>query len=499
MTKLDELKREHPERARLARGWTWARALRDGLLTDETCRAAWLIKGQSEPERDFQIRARLCAYSSEIVRIVDRISGAVWKRSPRRRISPGRLAGFVHCCTPDGMDMGELAQQASETTLWSRFSVALLDRGRLPGDAPAPLTAADDHTLKIDQPYVVLYEPECVLDWQLNRDGLLSYVKLVSAPYASEGRTITEYREVSSEGIHTWALVRDEKDTETVADGGFAPLAPGLAAAGRLPVAVCQFRAIDAMLARSPLTEALQAELRAFRLLSDILWDVYNAGHPWLLCWVRDALGEIGVGAAKYLKLHPGDDTLPREDARWLEMAGSALEYQFRAYAEAKREVWEKAGISPRGSAASSRGADSPSGVAIAWEFEVDEGQTLARVAQMAEDFESDLLTLAALEMGLAADWDAARGMVEISYPKGDFGLKSPERLLAQARTARDLYGADSVVFRELLKRTRGVLIDNLAPEMESQSDQEIDAMARPRWSDDFRTEPPGGGDVGAA
>ena len=171
-------------------------------------------------------------------------------------------------------------------------------------------------------------------------------------------------------------------------------------------------------------------------------------------------------------------------------MTGCALEHQFRAYAEAKREVWEKAGVSPRGAAASASRADSPSGVAIAWEFEVDEGQTLARVAQMAEDFEWDLLTLAALEMGVAADWDAARKMVTVSYSKGDFGLKSPERLLEQARAVRELYGSGSAVFRELLKRARGVLLDNLSPELEAQSDSEVDALVRTERSEHL---PPSG------
>ncbi len=475
MNKLEELRREHPERARLAAEWAWTRALREGLLADEAERARWLVRGQSEPERDFRTRARLCTYSPELVRIVDRISGAVWKRAPRRKLPPGLLAGFADRATLDCLDIGELAQEAAEAALWKRFCVALLDRRRLPEeDSQAPLTAAAAAALGLDRPYAVLYEPEQVLDWRIGRDGLLEYVKLVSAPYALAGRTVTEYREVSIEGIRTWAVLREENGTETVAGSGLVPLAENLAAAGRLPVAVCQFRAVDAVLGRSPLTGALAAELRAFRLLSDILWDVYNAGHPWLLCWVRDALGEVGVGVTKYLKLHPGDETLPKEDARWLEASGRTLEYQFRAYAEARQEVWEKSGVSPRRAA----GGDAPSGVSLAWEFEVDEGQTLARVAQMAEDFEWDLLTLAALDLGAASSWDQARALVDVSYPKGDFGLKSPERLLEQARAARELYGESSTVFREILKRARGVLIDNLSPEFEKNSDKEIDGVA---------------------
>ncbi len=47
MSKLEELKREHPEKAGLTGEWTWARTLREGLLADEGTRARWLVKGQS--------------------------------------------------------------------------------------------------------------------------------------------------------------------------------------------------------------------------------------------------------------------------------------------------------------------------------------------------------------------------------------------------------------------------------------------------------------------
>ena len=481
------LKRTHPAYGPLVEQWSWARALRDGLLASPGARRRWLVKGAREGESEFAQRSELTTHAPLVPMIVGRICGAVWKKEPQRTYPGADVRGssplrdFVSAATRDGQDLAELARDAAAGALWGRYSLVLLDRRRLPEGAD-PVTRADDHALGLDRPYATLYEPEQVLDWSTGEDGLLEYVKLVSPPRTQDGRRVTEYREVSGEGIRVWRLIENP-------DGSFhdlesappVPLAETLRAARRLPVAVCQYDAIDGLQGRSPLSGALQAELRCFRLLSDVLWDLYLAGHPHLVTWTERMLGEIAPNTSVYTKLKPGGHDEPAEEMKWVEAQLPGLDHQFEALREARAEIFRQAGISPLGQISNPDRAATASGVSLAWQFETSEAQVLSGVAAMAEDFEWDILSLAALDVGAIDGPAEAARRIAVSYSK-DFSLKSPERMLALVRDAAELYGRDSVVARTLLKRTRSALLEGLPGGELAASDREIDAIggARP-------------------
>jgi hypothetical protein len=474
MPTADELLKTNAVHDNMAKAWDWARALRNSQLNTVGDRKDWLVQGNAEDDTDFEARAKLADFAPDLPAVAQRVIGAVYKRSPRREV-PEKLAGFSRACTRSGWTIDRLAREATEAALWGRWCLALLDRRRAPEDGIA-VTAADDKAMGLDQPYVVLYEPEAVLDWRLDPDGLLEYVKLVGPEYREGASTVTEVREVDRMGIVVHRIVEADGGAKTVQTGLPVAHGPGILAAHRLPVVVCQYDPINAIEARSPFAEALTAELRAFRLLSDICWDVYQTGHPWLLAYIRGELAKLEPGATKYLKLDPGRGTdLPAEKVEWLEIQGQAIELAVEQYRAAKREVWDKVGVSGGARRASPEAGDSPSGVSVAWQFETDEAQTLASVAAMAEHFERDILVLAALDLGAASTWEDALAAITVAYHKDDFGLQSAERALSRANGLRGLYGPESTLTKEAMKRAARAAVPNLDEKLYAAIDAEID------------------------
>jgi len=467
------LESRHCEYGEHAESWQWADAVRNAKLRSVRERQRWLVRGESEPIMDFELRAKLLSYSADTPRLVSRITGSVWKRPPSYDVPEGKLSEFVDSATRSGQALAELAQAAATAALWHGWSVALLDRRAQPQGAPGAVTQADAQALGLDLPYAVLFEAPQVLDWRVNADGLLSYVKLVSPPYTEGGLTVTEYREVIPGGIRLWRVEKTADGAERVTGGELIPAAPALAAAGRLPIAVCQYDPVDAMVSRSPLTESLQAERRALLILSDLLWDMYVAGHPVIKLWSRDKPREVGVGVTKFLHFLPPDKGQSREDATWMEITGSGLAHQSRAYTDARRDIWAQAGISPVGQGGET--SEGASGYQLDTAYEKSEGNLLARVARMAEAFEWDILTLAALDLGVVPDWRTARGLVGVTYPH-EFDLKSPARMLAALSQLRMHLPPDSAALKELLRRATLAHLPNLGSELAQKIAEEIES-----------------------
>jgi hypothetical protein len=468
MPTIDELRARHPVAEASADQWAWARSLRDGLLAQVNERQRWLVKGLAEEPSEFAERVKLAAYSPITPLVASRFSGAVWRREATREM-PESLKPFADAASIDGLAVGEFAQRAAISALWYRWSVALLDRPAMP-EPESVLTQADAKAARLDKPYLVLFDAPNVLDWRFDRDGKISYIRLRSPAYTREdGATVEEIREVTLAGIVTHRIVKIQ-GTEHLETLPIVGSSPALIAANRLPIAVFQLDPADAMVARSPLQGALLAELRCFRLLADLIYDLWIAGHPTLLCWVRDELGRVGVGANKFIKLMPGEQNLEKEVIEWLEAALPGLAHQFAALKDAAEDVWRQAGIRP---IAETAAPEANSGVSLAWQFETTEAHALSSMAAAAEDFEWDALTLAALDMGIPVDDKA----IAVHYPK-EFSLHTPERLLTRASSARMLYGPTHPVTVELLRRAAAEMLDNVTAERWAEIETAIEAGA---------------------
>lgn len=464
---VKDLESKHPAYDLRVEDWQWATAIWDERLSHYETRKAFLRKGESEPQKDFEQRAKIAVFATDVGRVVSRVLGSVFKRSVDREIPP-ELEEFADRCTLDGLSIGEFARKAVECQLYMRWAVVLLDRKPLP-EGVEPRNAADDKALEIDKPYAVLYRPDQVYDWGSDDNGQLNYVKLCT-PLIRGGKRIDQYRLVHPDRIEVWEV--EDSSAKPVRT---AEASPGIQAAGRLPIVVCQFSPIDAMRSRSPIVDSLQAERAALETWSDFVWGLYVAGHPMLKIWTSADLKDIAVDVSKYLHFKPkGQEGQGDEDAGWLEINGKPLELQYKAYCACKEDVWKKAGISPIGQTAAEDGAQEVSGVSVDAQFEKSEGNLLACVAKQAQAFEWDLLTLAALDMGQSPE------AVKVVYPQ-EFDLRTAERWFRYLAEIKVNAPQSPTLYKVTLKKAAAALIGDVDADTQAKIMAELDKQGVPQ------------------
>lgn len=467
MDEKDRLLTRRADLAALDNELRWANAVRDTKLASTAARQPFLVQGIGEDPADFTKRAELCEYAPLVPLIAERIEGTVWKHPPSVK-APG-LEAFLDEAAPDGRDAHELVRDACADALWGRFAVILVDRPRLP-DGAQPLTAADDAAMRLAVPYGVVYTSSQVLDYRLDRLGNLESIRLDGPAYMEGTTSVREVREIDKNGIQVWHITKPEKGIETAAKAGeIVPLAEALVAEGRLPVVPVRYKRVDAVQGRSPFSAALLAEKGAFRLLSDITWDLWLAGHPTMLVkTLAETLGQVGVGTSKYLKLKPKAGEDEGDSVTYLEAELPGLEKQFARYAEARQEVQQQAGVRPIATVDKAVPSSPESGVAQSIRVDA-ESYVLGNVADMAADVEWELLTVVALDMGKPAD------AIEVTYSK-DFSLQSAVQQLATAQSFRSLLGPESTATKEAIRRAVMAHLDNLSPEQQAKIAAEIEA-----------------------
>lgn len=435
---IKDLLSMHPRRRAMEIELAWATDVRDGNLSCIDRRKKYLVKGESEPDSDYNARANMAEYAPATPRAIAKVLNVALGKDPRRDEIDEGLTEYVNRCGRNGEPIADIIKDGLENALWGRFCVALIDR-RAKDPGVIVETKADEIAAGLDRPYVVLYGAADVLDWRIEVDGRLAYIKLrTDVGMNAAGEYVTEFREVYADRIDLY-VVTNKDGQAAVSSVVSVPTADAFAQSGKLPVAVCQIDPIDAVAARSPATEALAADKKAFRLESDIVWDIYVSGHPWLLCWIRDKLGEVGVGVTKFLKLMPETEGMGREDAKWLEINGTALETAIRERDAARADVYNALGVNARASGRDSGVASS--GAQVAYEFEVEEGPALSALAHAAQRFERDILFCIALDTGIAATEEEAHDATRVAYQTREFGVKDAFRALSELATVKAMFG----------------------------------------------------------
>ena len=496
---LETLRKQHPVRKIMADALDWGRAVRDCMLSDPATREKFLVRGTHETNGDWRARINLSHYDAELPSIINRALDKAFKDEPRR-LSPDEngdvptklqaLADWAEHVTPDGRSIGELTVEATENGCWDRLCVALIDYAALAKGEPVPETQAQADAQGIGAPYVVLFPAAQVLDWRISRAGLLEYIKLVSPVYPdAEGGSVVEYREITAKGIRVWRHVRKPGETREddgkVEDGGFAeiPATDAVRQAGRLPVAVYREKPIDAVWSRFRLGEALEAERCAMLYHSDVQWGDYNVGHPTLKLKVRQPVKDLALGATSVIKLDPGGpgkggETVPPEDAEWLEVKGDSLKHLSAERDAAKARIYAKAGVQGRAVKAVT-GESQPaanSGRQVENEFQVDEAQLLGAIATRAEAFEVDLLRIAALKLKVCKTWEEALVLIEVNYNTENFAIDSADKTLTRTQSAGRVYGADSTLVKGMMRRGARAVHPNATEDFYKKVEAEITA-----------------------
>ena len=438
------------EFACLLDAWEWCDILRERRLGGQSVREKWLVKAHEDNPAEFSKRAKLTNHAPKTPVVESRISGAVFDEAPAIE-APEALDDFVaHPRRNSAAGLDEFVKRATRIAMYKGQAAALIDRPAVNVNSDAPLSIADAQRLGIDKPYVVLIQPENVLDWRLDDDQQPAYVRITSGPLPqTDGSTVETVREISLAGIQPYTVTVDpDRRIRRLAKGILVPLRGNLAAARRLPVVFDRCDPIDGVRGVPTLGDAAVAELRLFNALSSLIWVLWKAGNP--LLWIKtlEDLSSLGVGVNHFIKLRPGQKNADgsaseAEELGYCQVDASVIPNLEAECEAAARALMDQLGMSVRANqSAQPGGAQASSGVSVAYDFELGEANTLKEVAAAAQRFAEDLLVTVALEMGVIAKIEDAEGVISAKYST-DFSPRTNNAAVALAGQARNLFGPD--------------------------------------------------------
>ena len=438
-----------------AEGWEWADALRQRKLSDTATRKRFLEKAGEESPGAFTRRARQSHYAPRTPMVESRILGTVFSKSPNC-VYPDALQDFYDAPTRKSADTCEdLAKKATRLAIWKGYGLALLDRPVAPETLPANLE--QEQAAGLDKPYVVLVEPENILDWRIDAEGGLCYVRITSGllemPDESTVETIREIGladQIDGEpraGIQVWKITTKDR-VVTLNKGVFAPLNGRLEEEGCLPVVPCPYDPIDAMQGVALLADAMQAERGLFNGRSELRSMLSNVGHPPLTATVRDErnLNHLHLGDTQFVRLltskkTSGGEEVGEEKLAYVQVDSAAIQNMQAECDKGATEVEAQVGMSVRSAQklGASNSGNPMAGIAMSYDFEMNEANRLREVARCAQAFLQNLLVTAALEMGME---EAEVETINVAYST-DFSPKNTATAMGVASQARMLFGPD--------------------------------------------------------
>ena len=172
-----------------------------------------------------------------------------------------RFAAFLQDCDRAGTTFATFARNLFECMMLYQAAFVLIDKPQPDADKP-PATRADEQAQDLDKPYLVLYQPQQAINWQVDDYGNLDWVifKAYSErqddPLGASNRSVnwyvfdkTTYRHYrydvkESNAAGAVPAMTDPEKWATEADSATLIAGPSphaLAKQNRVPVRVCQF------------------------------------------------------------------------------------------------------------------------------------------------------------------------------------------------------------------------------------------------------------------
>jgi hypothetical protein len=437
----EQLSQEHPHYSEQKATWALHR---DVAGDSEPKPETYLPKSKLEPYDQYQFRLKLSQWTPETSRAARRIVAALYKEKPKRSMRRDDLNRFLDDCDRKG---------TSWNAFMSRVMRHMLTYGTirpLVNVKPGPreeLSVAEAEELNV-RPYVVLYSPLAVIDWDHDEDGKETMVRIRETRVGREEPgdplskhvTITRFIQYDRQKASWWEFAEKEGKQRKVDEGsrthglGVVPMVIRYWPEEQKPMVGASF---IGMMAKHDLLKH-QGE-------SDRNYATWLHAHPFLKVWSEKRMTEIGIGAGTWLQLHPGTGGASREDASYVEAPVSAFGALDNFIEKQLAAVYRHAGTDPM----AIEGSPTPtSGVARAWSFGTSEALLLSDLADVASDIEYNVLEL--VQRWLDGDqWVEGESELEadVQYPE-EFELSTIDGLMYITGQAMQMINSPTFIRR---------------------------------------------------
>lgn len=342
----------------------------------------------------YEFRMAISDFIPECPLAIRSIETTISNQAPRRDI-PNDQAKLLEPFLGNADLMGNHLNNVNLDVLASLLTFGTL-RVVISNFRPVNVQTRADEIEKGVQPYIAVYSPLDVLNWEMDRTGLLNWV-LIRESYTTQDDIL------GSREKHERFIFYDRKTWKTweFAIGGEQGSAIQLLGTptvgehnlGMVPMITepLRGRGTRRMAGESFLKLSSRLDIRKFRYESDWNYDLYLHSHPTLVVKAIQELALTGIGSNAVLKLDPKAN----EDAKYLETPSAAFEALQKAIEEVRHGIYRQAGTDPLGVLEPGQNAFQASGIARAWSFTTTENRVLASIAEVMERVEMQEFELA--------------------------------------------------------------------------------------------------------
>lgn len=409
---------------------------------------AYIEKHDKEAKVKYTNRKRIKHYYNFCAPIIDTYTGHLFKKAPTRITEVNEILDFYIDTARGGrIDINELMKEASTLAHVYGYCFIVIDKPDISAETKR------DELINNIKPYAYTLTPEDVIDWRLDSTGALKWIKIKETHILNEDDPLATHDEVEKYRIwdkQNWTLY-------TPKDDGYIVETTAPHSLGVVPVVIIYNRKG----LKSPLpgiaeiSDIAYINKRLFNLISEL--DELLRGQTFsVLTYQTDNskdLADLELGTDRILTY--GADSERPDYISPPATAMQAYEQRIKATIE---EIYRLAKLNYTGGV-------SPSGVALAFEFEKT-NQSLKDKAKNLADAEHKIADI-------VARWQDKEGEVTIDYPQ-DYNINDMSKELDNIMTSLSL-GISDKFNNELKKVSARKILPNLSSEKHIEIDKEIE------------------------
>jgi len=458
------LNKEHPDYEEWKPQWD---LYRDVLGEVSVNKEKYLPRGVAENRSLYRLRVKLSQFIPESQLALQKLMGALYDRNARREDIPPSLDSFIEDADLKGHHWNKVVEDVAFQLVGygtTRILVNINNRGE-----GIPLTRADEIKKNI-RPFIVIYNPLSVIDWETDEFGRLNMVRIkeqriVSVPPPKSHAKLTRFIQYDRQNVKWFEFVEDEKGMQGVRDSGSS--VHGL---GVVPMVVEHFpKAVKPMIGSSFIRYAAKADVQKFQLESDLAYDTHVHAHPIFYAKVNEELAAVGIGSQSFIKLDPNAN----EEVGYVNTPNSAFAAINETIKEKRAMIYRQANIDPMGVLNTGTSQYQGSGVSRAWSFGTSEQRMLSQIADIMEKVERNIFDMA-LRMVTPGESDPNEPLFkgEIQYPE-EFDISATEGLLSQTMGVGQQVNSETLA-KTLQARVAASLVGDAQPDKVNKILEEI-------------------------
>lgn len=404
---LKALERRRPGLEQYVTAWRKVADVMNGSIKTadgDQWKSRYIPQGRLEPATEYSLRVELTPWFPQTPQTVTARLGALFEKG--LEIEAAGLEEFIAHAGRTNGTFEDIASAAAMYVQVYGFCACELDHAAMPGDTAGRMITEEERASRgLNRPYLAIYTPPSILDWDYAGDGRLAWVKFgetITKRETWDGRTNEEllFRIIDRTAVTIYHVTTDENGEVRIVQD--KPIPHGFAE--RVPVVFCHPFPDENGIGNSILKRNAESDICATRVLSDLVWAMFLLGNPILtLTTARtdDQLSKLGMGASRYIPLKSGNKHTGEEAEKldFVQLDSTGIDLMLRTHTLFAAEGSDQKTIGQETSVGIPQQA---SGISQAWRFKTGEERILFLLARALEPFLTECLELASLALGTA-------------------------------------------------------------------------------------------------